>query len=110
MNSEALLFYSYADVSKLKRFVEIDDNPEQTKITLRKLDQMAEYGDLTTCRRKYLLNYFDETTENYCGNCDICLTRTETTDATVLAQKVLSAVTRLEERFGAGYVIDFLRH
>jgi len=109
LNSEALLFYSYADVSKLKRFVEIDDNPEQTKITLRKLDQMAEYGDLTTCRRKYLLNYFDETTENYCGNCDICLTRTETTDATVLAQKVLSAVTRLEERFGAGYVIDFLR-
>ncbi|MBP9926713.1 MAG: DNA helicase RecQ [Cyclobacteriaceae bacterium] len=109
LNSEALLFYSYADVSKLKRFVEIDDNPEQTKITLRKLDQMAEYGDLTTCRRKYLLNYFDETAENYCGNCDICLTRTETTDATVLAQKVLSAVTRLEERFGAGYVIDFLR-
>jgi len=109
LNSEALLFYSYADVSKLKRFVEIDDNPEQTKITLRKLDQMAEYGDLTTCRRKYLLNYFDETAENYCGNCDVCLTRTETADVTVLAQKALSAVTRLEERFGAGYVIDFLR-
>ena len=109
LNSEALLFYSYADVSKLKGFVAIDDNPEQTKITLRKLDQMAEYGDLTTCRRKYLLNYFDETAENYCGNCDICLTRTEAADATVLAQKVLSAVTRLEERFGAGYVIDFLR-
>src|SRR6478736_6307481 len=109
LDSEALLFYSYADVSKLKRFVEIDDNPEQTKITLRKLDQMAEYGDLTTCRRKYLLNYFDEASENYCGNCDICLTRTELVDATVLAQKVLSAVTRLDERFGAGYVIDFLR-
>lgn len=109
LDSEALLFYSYADVSKLKSFVEIDNNPEQTKITLRKLDQMAEYGDLTTCRRKYLLNYFDEAAENYCGNCDICLTRTELTDATVLAQKVLSAVTRLEERFGAGYVIDFLR-
>jgi len=109
LNSEALLFYSYGDVTKLKSFVEIDNNPEQTKITLRKLDQMAEYGDLTTCRRKYLLNYFDEATENYCGNCDICLTRTELTDATILAQKVLSAITRLEGRFGAGYVIDFLR-
>jgi ATP-dependent DNA helicase RecQ len=70
---------------------------------------MAVYGDLATCRRKFLLNYFDEGTENYCGNCDICLTRIEQTDGTVLAQKVLSAVARLQERFGAGYVIDFLR-
>ena len=109
LDSEALLFYSYADAIKLKRFVEVDGNPEQTKITLRKLDQMTEYGELTTCRRKYLLNYFDETAENFCGNCDVCLTRTELIDATVLAQKVLSAVSRLDQRFGAGYVIDFLR-
>ena len=109
LDSEALLFFSYADVSKMKRFVEIEDNPEQTKIYLRKLDQMAEYGDLTTCRRKYLMNYFDESAESFCGNCDICLTRTELSDATILAQKVLSAVTRLEGRFGTGYIIDFLR-
>jgi ATP-dependent DNA helicase RecQ len=109
LESEALLFYSYADVNKMKRFVEIDDNPEQTKIYLKKLDQMATYGDLTSCRRKYLLNYFDETAPDYCGNCDVCLTRFELTDATVTAQKALSAVARLQERFGAGYVIDFLR-
>lgn len=109
LDSEALLFYSYADVSKMKNFVEVENNPEQTQIYLKKLDQMAEYGDLVTCRRKYLLNYFDESTASYCGNCDVCLTRIEQTDGTVLAQKLLSAVTRLEERFGAGYVIDFLR-
>ncbi len=109
LDSEALLFYSYADVSKMKKFVEVESNPEQTRIYLKKLDQMATYGDLTTCRRKYLLNYFDEATPNYCGNCDVCLTRIEQVDGTVLAQKVLSAVTRLQERFGAGYVIDFLR-
>ncbi len=109
LNSEALLFYSYADVSKMKKFVEIENNPEQTEIYLKKLNQMAAYGDLTTCRRKYLLNYFDETADAYCGNCDVCLTRIEQVDGTVLAQKVLSAVTRLQERFGAGYVIDFLR-
>ncbi len=109
VDSEALLFYSYADVSKLKRFVEIENNPAQTEISLKKLDQMATYGDLTTCRRKYLLNYFDETFETYCGNCDVCLTKFDRVDGTVLAQKVLSAVTRLQERFGAGYVIDFLR-
>ena len=109
LDSEALLFYSYADVSKMKKFVEIEGNTEQTEIYLKKLDQMATYGDLSTCRRKYLLNYFDEETSDYCGNCDSCLTRVERVDGTILAQKVLSAVARLQERFGAGYIIDFLR-
>jgi ATP-dependent DNA helicase RecQ len=109
LDSEALLFYSYADVAKMKNFVEIEENPEQTEIYLKKLSQMAEFGDLVTCRRKFLLNYFDEETEPYCGNCDVCLTRVEQVEGTVLAQKALSAVTRLQERFGAGYVIDFLR-
>jgi ATP-dependent DNA helicase RecQ len=109
IESEALLFYTYADVSKMKKFVAIDDNPEQTKVYLRKLDQMAMYGDLSTCRRKYLLNYFDETTTDYCGHCDVCLTRVELVDGTIAAQKVLSAVARVNERFGAGYIIDLLR-
>jgi ATP-dependent DNA helicase RecQ len=109
LDSEALLFYSYADVAKMKGFAEVQNNEAQTEIQLKKLNQMATYGDLATCRRKYLLNYFDETTDNYCGNCDICLTRVEMTDGTVQAQKILSAVVRLQESFGAGYVIDFLR-
>lgn len=109
LKSEALLFYSYADVSKMKGFVEIEGNPEQSTIYLKKLNHMATYGDLSTCRRKFLLNYFDESADNFCGNCDVCLTRTEQTDGTILAQKVLSAVYRLQERFGSGYVIDFLR-
>ncbi len=109
LDSEALLFYSYADVTKMKKFVEVENNPEQTEIYLKKLSQMAEYGDLITCRRKYLLNYFDEEATNYCGSCDVCLTRVEQMDGTLQAQKVLSAVARLQERFGAGYVIDFLR-
>jgi ATP-dependent DNA helicase RecQ len=107
--SEALLFYSYADVNKLKRFVEIDGNEEQSRIYLKKLETMAAYGDLSGCRRKFLLNYFDEDAPAQCGNCDSCLTRVERVEGTVAAQKVLSAVVRLQERFGAGYVIDFLR-
>jgi ATP-dependent DNA helicase RecQ len=109
LDSEALLFYSYYDVSKLKRFVEVNSNPEQTAIYLKKLDQMADYGNLGSCRRKYLLNYFDEAFNEPCNNCDICLSRTEQFDGTVFAQKALSAVARLQERYGAGYVIDFLR-
>jgi ATP-dependent DNA helicase RecQ len=109
LDSEALLFYSYADVNKMKRFVEVENNPEQTEIYLRKLNQMAEYGDLATCRRKYLLNYFDEAAKSYCGNCDTCLTRIEQADGTEVAQKVLLTVSQLRQRFGTDYVIAVLR-
>ena len=109
LESEALLYYSYGDVAKLKGFAEVKENPEQTRINLQKLDKMASYGELFTCRRKFLLNYFDEEAPDYCGHCDVCLTQVERVDATVIAQKALSAVARLKERFGTMYVIDFLR-
>jgi ATP-dependent DNA helicase RecQ len=109
LDSEALLFYSFGDIIKMKRFVEIEGNAEQTEIYLTKLNQMGAYGDLSTCRRKYLLNYFDEKTADYCGNCDVCLTRREGFDGTFIAQKALSAVARLNERLGANYIIDVLR-
>ncbi len=107
--SDALLFYSYSDVMKLKKFAQIENNAEQTDIQLKKLDQMGRYGELVTCRRKYLLNYFDEKADDHCGNCDTCLRTGELFDASALAEKILSAVGRLGERFGAGYVVDFLR-
>jgi len=109
LKSEALLFYSYADVIKLQGFVEVEGNDAQSKILREKLQKMAVYGDLRSCRRKFLLNYFGEEASDYCGNCDVCLNEYKTFDGTVLAQKALSAVARLQERFGVGYVIDFLR-
>lgn len=107
--SQALLFYSYADVLKLKGFASVENNAEQTRIMLKKLDQMADFCQIRYCRRKYLLNYFDEKAPDHCGNCDVCLTPRETIDGTVIAQKVLSAVVRLNGRFGINYVVDFLR-
>jgi ATP-dependent DNA helicase RecQ len=70
---------------------------------------MAALCETNLCRRKYLLNYFDEAAPDYCGNCDVCLSEREKEDATVEAQKILSAVSRLNQRFGINYVIDFLR-
>ncbi len=109
LESEAILFYSYADVMKLKKFAEVDGNEEQSKIMLKKLNQMSALCETTICRRKYLLNYFDEAAPDYCGSCDVCLTQRERTDQTIEAQKFLSAVSRLNQRFGMNYVIDFLR-
>jgi len=109
LESDALLFYSWADVSKLKGFVEVDGNVEQSAIMLKKLDAMAKYGDLKSCRRKFLLNYFSENFAETCGNCDNCTKEFERFDGTVIAQKALSAVYRTGQRFGMSYVIDLLR-
>lgn len=107
--SEALLFYSFADVNKLKSFAQIENNPAQTQVLLGKLDDMVKFCQLHTCRRQYLLKYFGEDFPPNCGSCDVCLTEVQKFDATLIAQKALSAVARVKERFGINYVIDFLR-
>jgi ATP-dependent DNA helicase RecQ len=73
---------------KLKRFAEVEGNEAQSKIMLTKLNKMAQLCETKTCRRKYLLNYFGEQADNYCGSCDVCLNKPELTDATVIAQKI----------------------
>jgi len=107
--SEAMLYYSPGDAMKLKGFARVENNEEQSRIMLKKLDDMVDYCQLQTCRRKYLLKYFDEDSPESCGACDVCLTEVKRFDGTLIAQKALSAVYRLKERFGSSYVIDFLR-
>ena len=107
--SDALLLYSPGDANMLKRFAMVEDNPEQTRIMLNKLNNMVRYCELQACRRQFLLKYFEESFPPDCGSCDFCLTEFEKFDGTLIAQKLLSAVSRLKERFGSTYVIDFLR-
>lgn len=109
LKSDAILFFGWGDVQKLKYFTTLEDNPKQTKVLENKLDQMTRFCTTRTCRRKYLLNYFDEAADASCGSCDICLSTQEKWDATIPVQKLLSAVVRLKESFGMNYVIDFLR-
>ncbi len=109
LQSDALLFFSWGDVIKLKGFAEVEGNREQSDIMLKKLDTMGKFGDIKTCRRRFLLNYFSEETVEVCGNCDNCNTTFERFDGTIIAQKALSAVYRTGQRFGMSYLIDFLR-
>jgi ATP-dependent DNA helicase RecQ len=109
LQSDAMLYYSPGDAMKLKGFAKVEDNEEQSRIMLKKLDDMVRYCQLQTCRRQFLLKYFDEDSPENCGSCDVCLTEVTRFDATLIAQKALSAVSRLKERFGSSYVIDFLR-
>ena len=69
---------------------------------------MLGYCEAPACRRTALLEYFGERIEA-CGNCDVCLDPSERIDGTEDARKILSAVYRSGERFGAAHLIDLLR-
>lgn len=107
--SEALLFYSYADVIKLKRFAMTEGNEEQSHLMLKKLQQMADFAEIQKCRRQYLMEYFGEKHDGNCNSCDYCLSEFEVWDATTDSQKLLSAIFRLKEHYGKNLIIDFLR-
>lgn len=107
--SEAILFYSNADVIKLKKFALIEGNEEQSDLMLKKLQQMTDFAEMQKCRRQYLMEYFGEIHHGNCNSCDYCLSEFENWDATLDSQKLLSAVFRLKERYGKNLIIDFLR-
>ncbi len=109
LRSDAILFYSAGDIMKLRKFAQVEGNPQQTAISMKKLELMQEYCEDEGCRRQYLMAYFGEPFPSYCGSCDYCLSSLEEKDATVDAQKLLSAISRTGEKYGAGYIIDFIR-
>ena len=109
MPSECVLFYSYGDKAKQEYFLEQMEDTEERERGRIRLDRMVAFCRLTTCRRKYVLEYLgEEWSEKNCGNCDVCLVPREEYDATEIAQKTLSAVIRTGEWFGAGHVISVL--
>jgi ATP-dependent DNA helicase RecQ len=106
--AEALLLFGLQDVVTARGLIERGGNAEQVRVELHKLSAMTAFAEATTCRRRVLLGYFGEMLDHDCGNCDVCLDPPELYDATVDAQKALSAVWRMGERFGVGQVIDVL--
>lgn len=107
--AEALLLFSFSDVVKVRHLIEQNQNPQQQRIELHKLNAMIAFADEKICRRQVLLNYFGENLAKPCGNCDVCLNPPQTYDATCDAQKALSCVYRLGQRFGINYVVEVLR-
>ena len=108
--SDCVLFYSYGDKIKQDFFIDQIEDETARQNAQEKLAQIIAFCDSQACRRKYLLGYFGQNwdSEN-CGGCDICLASKETFDATIIAQKVLSAIIRTGERFGIGHITQILR-
>lgn len=104
--SETVLFESYGDMIQLQKFASEALNAE---FQLAKLERMKQYTDAFSCRRKILLSYFGELVSENCGNCDICKNPPAFFDGTLIAQKALSAIKRLNESEPIGVIIDFLR-
>ena len=107
--AEAVLFYEPADYLWLQKvLLEKADTP-QRQIEQHKLEAIGEFAESQTCRRLVLLNYFGENRQTPCNNCDICLDPPKKYDGLLDAQKVMSAVYRLGQRFGTQYVIGVMR-
>ncbi|WP_196892879.1 DNA helicase RecQ [Aureivirga marina] len=106
LDSETILFHSYGDVIQLQNFAQDSNNAE---VQLSKIERMKQYADALSCRRKILLNYFGEHIIKDCGNCDVCKNPPTFFDGTILAQKILSGIMRLQEKEPLNVVIDFLK-
>ena len=91
--------------------VDMSDADDAHKRSERvKLDALLGWCEVTECRRRSLLTYFGEQLDaDYrCGNCDVCLEPPEVFDGKIAGQKILSAVYRTGQRFGAVHIIDVL--
>lgn len=108
ISADTLLFYSFRDVMVLRDIIQ-NNRSENEAIQLSKLERIQQYADSLICRRKILLNYFGENLEKNCGNCDVCKNPPQYFNGTVIAQKALSAVARVQEKVGIRLLIDILR-
>ncbi len=110
LESHTLLLFSASDVVQREQMMqEIPEGPYKTH-ALNKLEQMASFSKAHRCRHQNIAAYFEDSIGLCDTSCDICTAPDiEKVDITEDAQKFLSAVYRLDQRFGQAYVIDVLR-
>ena len=115
--ARCVLLYAPGDVQTAKFLIthsqEQEADPDRLRRDLARLDRMVRYCKTDRCLRADLLDYFGEIHGGRCGNCGSCTGRFVERDITVEAQKILSAVARVEKRYafglGAALIIKLLR-
>lgn len=109
LHSQAVMFYDPADYAWLQKVLLEEPESEQRDIKQHKLQAIGAFAESQTCRRLVLLNYFGESRQEPCKNCDICLEPPRKYDGLVDAQKVMSVIYRTGQTFGMHHIIAVLR-
>ncbi|OED40802.1 ATP-dependent DNA helicase RecQ [Endozoicomonas sp. (ex Bugula neritina AB1)] len=105
----AWMVYGLQDVVLLRQLQAQSNASELVQqIEQQKLEAMLALCEVTGCRRKVLLNYFDEPLDEPCDHCDLCLEPAETWDGTEAARKALSCIYRSGQNFGVSHLVDVL--
>jgi len=108
--AEALLFYSWGDMSQLMRFVQESDATDHFKfIQSAKLERMWQFAESASCRTNFILNYFGEYRSEPCGHCDNCLDPPQFISGTTYAKMAISGVMRTKESLNLSLLMDLLK-
>jgi ATP-dependent DNA helicase RecQ len=106
--ADTLTLYGLGDMQLRRMQIEQGDSSDERKrIERQRLGALLSLAEAPRCRRQTLLAYFGEASEP-CGNCDLCQEGVELFDATIDAQKAMSAIVRTGERFGMEHLVSIL--
>lgn len=109
-DSECILLFNRSDIVSNKFLIEQTNSNSTKLVEYQKLNDMVDYCNTDKCLRKYILEYFGETTDyDNCNNCSNCNSEIESTDITTDSKKIMSCIKRMKERFGIGMVTDVLK-
>lgn len=115
LNAECTMLFSMRDVTTIKTL--LVESSIENKVSgdwldsqLDQLDELVSFCKLPVCRHRTIVEYFGQQySQDQCGACDVCLGELDLVeDSKVIAQKILSCVHRMGERFGANAIIDVL--
>ena len=109
--AECILLYSGQDVQVHKYLIEQSiETPERQNVELRKLQSMIDYCFCSNCLRKYMLNYFGESTVwSTCDNCSSCKGSADKVNVTKEAKAIFRAIMGTDERYGASMITSIVR-
>lgn len=109
--AECILLYSGQDVQVHKYLIEQSiETPERQNVELRKLQSMIDYCFCSNCLRKYMLNYFGESTVwTTCDNCSSCKGSADKVNVTKEAKAIFRAIMGTDERYGASMITSIVR-